>query len=279
VEELAKVMAEPELAGHAREQFERGRKNLDALLWNGQYYIQKVDDLNAYPYQHGRGCLSDQLLGQLHARILELGDLLPKDHIRSAAGSIFRHNFRLDFRSHTNFQRTYVLNDEAGLILCTWPLGGQPRFPFVYSDEVWTGIEYAVAALLIYEGWLDEGLQIVKAARARQDGHRRNPWDEVECGHHYARAMSSWALLLALSGFHSDVSQKVISFNPILDASTNPSEFKTFWSNGVAWGTFTSALVSNTGTWSHKLEVLGGDLTHNKVIVSGMEIDPLPKNT
>ena len=75
---------------------------------------------------------------------------------------------------------------KAGLLLCTWPEGGRPALPFPYADEVWTGIEYQVAAHLIYEGWVDEGLQIVEAVRARHDGVRRNPWNEVECGNHYA---------------------------------------------------------------------------------------------
>ncbi|HYN87139.1 MAG TPA: GH116 family glycosyl hydrolase, partial [Ardenticatenaceae bacterium] len=130
-------------------------------------------------------------------------------------------------------QRSYVLNDESGLLLCSWPHGGRPRFPFVYSDEVWTGIEYQVAAHLIYEGWLDEGLEIVEAVRARHDGIRRNPWNEVECGHHYARSMSSWALLLAISGFHCDVARGRLAFAPVLGGA-----FRCFFSTGTAWGTF-----------------------------------------
>lgn len=177
VEELAHVMHEEDLAQRCRQVFEQASQRLDALLWNGEYYIQALDDVDAYKYQHGTGCLSDQLLGQLHARILGLGDLLPPDHVHTAIKAIFTHNFRRDFHDHVNCQRTYVLNNESGLLLCNWPQGGRPRFPFVYSDEVWTGIEYQVAAHLIYEGWLAEGLAIVEAVRARHDGVRRNPWD------------------------------------------------------------------------------------------------------
>lgn len=274
VEEMAKVMAETEFALRTRERFESGSQLLDKMLWNGQYYIQNIDDVDAHPYQHGTGCLSDQLLGQLHARILNLGDLLPPDHIRIAAKSIYTNNFLDDFRHHTNFQRTYALNDESGLTLCTWPQGGRPHFPFVYSDEVWTGIEYAVAALLIYEGWVEEGLRVVQAVRDRHDGHRRNPWDEVECGHHYARSMSSWALLLSLSGFHCDISRGEMWFDPTLKASTDPVSLKTFWSNGLAWGTYIQKLDPETGTWQYKLDVLGGDLSGCKVIINGREIGP-----
>ncbi|HUS13421.1 MAG TPA: GH116 family glycosyl-hydrolase, partial [Chloroflexia bacterium] len=184
VEGLALVMDEPDLAGRAHAAFTAGSRRADELLWNGEYYVQRLEDVNAFKYQHGEGCLSDQLLGQLHARIVGLGDVLPQDHVRMALQSVFRHNFRRDFRNHVNCQRTYVLNGESGLLLCSWPNGGRPRFPFVYSDEVWTGIEYQVAAHLIYEGWLEEGLEIVRAVQERHDGRRRNPWDEVECGHH-----------------------------------------------------------------------------------------------
>lgn len=238
VEALAGVMEEPDLARRAREAFAAGSQRMDELLWNGEFYIQQLADVDAYPYQHGRGCLSDQLLGQLHARLLGLGDLLPDGRARTAIKSVFTHNFKRDFRDHVNCQRTYVLNGESGLLLCTWPDGGRPRFPFVYSDEVWTGIEYQVAAHLIYEGWLAEGIEVVAAARGRHDGHRRNPWNEVECGHHYARSMSSWALLLALSGFHCNVAAGTIAFAPAVALAGGSEEFRCFFSAGTGWGRF-----------------------------------------
>jgi non-lysosomal glucosylceramidase len=234
VEELAHVMDEPELARRCHEMFVRGSQRLDAMLWNGEYYIQLLDDTIAHKHQHGTGCLADQLLGQLYARILDLGELLPVEHARTATKSVFVHNFKPDFRNHVNTQRTFVLNNEAGLVLCTWPHGGRPEFPFPYSEEVWTGVEYQVAAQLIYEGWLGEGLTIVEAVRARHDGVRRNPWDEVECGHHYVRSMSSWALILALSGFHYNASAHSIAFAPVL----NPENFSCFFSTGSGWGIF-----------------------------------------
>src|SRR6185312_893520 len=112
-------------------------------------------------------------------------------HVRAALKSIYSHNYQSSLDFHHNCQRIYALNDEAGVLLCSWPNGGRPSYPFPYADEVWTGIEYQVAAHMIYEGLVSEGLEIVKAVRDRYDGEKRNPWDEVECGHHYARAMSS----------------------------------------------------------------------------------------
>ena len=269
VEELAGIMGEPDLAQRCHATYTRGAQRLDERLWNGQYYIQRLEDVNAHKYQFGQGCLSDQLLGQLHARLLNMGDLLPVDHVRLALKSVFNNNFKRDFSEHVNCQRTYVLNDEAGLVLCSWPQGGRPRYPFVYSDEVWTGIEYQVAAHLIYEGWVAEGLEIVQAVRDRHDGVRRNPWNEVECGHHYARSMASWAVLLALSGFHCDLGRGVISFAPRVEATSEPNRFTTFWSCGRGWGTYVQDRDEATGVWHPKVEVLGGDMTGIRVEACG----------
>ena len=259
VEEMATLMGEEDLASRCRQAHESGSANLDAMLWNGSYYVQRLDDVNTQKYQHGFGCLADQLLGELHARILGLGNLLPADHIRAALKSIFDHNFKEDFSKHVNCQRVYALNDEAGLLLCTWPEGGRPSLPFPYADEVWTGIEYQVAAHLIYEGWVEEGLRVVEAVRARHDGVRRNPWNEVECGNHYARSMSSWALLLALSGAQVNPTSGDMTFSPAAALLSKSKPFKTFWSNGRAWGVYSQVWDADAQAWRGDIEVLGGD--------------------
>ena len=260
-EEMADAMDEPELAGRCRQAFELGSNNLDEMLWNGEYYVQRLDELDAQKYQHGSGCLSDQLLGELHARILGLGKLLPAERIQRALKSIHKYNFKPDLSEHVNPQRTYALNDEAGLLLCSWPQGGRPQLPFPYADEVWTGIEYQVAAHLIYEGWLEEGLEIVKALRARHDGIRRNPWNEVECGNHYARSMASWALLLALSGAGLDSSDYTKGLSPVASLYAKDRPFKTFWSNGRVWGRYTLEWQPN-GYWTSTYDVYGGDFQY-----------------
>jgi hypothetical protein len=162
-----------------------------------------------------------------------------------------------------------VVNDESGLLMCTWPNGGRPKFPFPYSDEVWTGVEYQVAAELIYDGWTETGLKIVEALQERHDGIRRNRWDEVECGHHYARSMSSWAVLLALSGQQSDLSSGTLSFSPALDASTDENAFACFWSNGKAWGTYTQRRANTDAAWQPEVTVLGGSLDGVTVTACG----------
>ena len=262
-EELARVMGDEAVAAEARALFERASPRTDELLWDGEYYVQRIEDVDAHRYQHGLGCLADQLLGQLHARLLGLGDLLPPDHVRSAIGAVFRHDFRRDFRDHVNAQRTYVLNDEAGLVLCSWPKGGRPRLPFVYSDEVWTGIEYQVAAHLVLEGLVDEGLEVVRAVHARHDGVRRNPWDEVECGHHYVRSMASWALLLAFSGATADVASGTLGFAP----RWSEDDFRCLFTAGTAWGTYRQRRTADG--LEVRIRIEGGSFSLRRLTVDG----------
>jgi len=249
--EMADYLEDKEHVEKYQRALKEGSSKMDELLWNGEYYIQNIDDVDKYRYQYGTGCLSDQLLGQQLAHVAGLGYIFPQKHVQKAVHSIFKYNFRDDFSEHHNVQRTYVLNEECGLLLCSWPRGGRPRIPFVYSDEVWTGIEYQVASHLIYEGYIEQGLSIVKAVRDRHDGYKRNPWNEVECGHHYARSMSSWALLIALSGYEYDLPAGKISFDPCI----KKDNFSTFWSNGQAWG-----IYRQQGADEREIEVLYGDL-------------------
>jgi len=270
--EMAEAVGDKKKADEYFKIFQKGSKQYDSLLWNGEYYIQKVDVMEGLvvpenlrtpekkcegpackgkespggkkdalgkgdivpKYQYGEGCLSDQLLGQYLSHAAGLGYVLPKENVDKAVKSIFQHNFLKDLSRFSNVQRVYALNEEAGLLLCSWPKGERPALPFVYSDEVWTGIEYQVAASLIYSGHIDEGLTIVKALRERYCGLNRNPWDELECGHHYARAMASWAVLLALCGYQYDGTTGFIAFSPKI----NTENFSTFWSSGTGWGSF-----------------------------------------
>ncbi len=266
-EEIARYLEDDDAAQRYSAAFTRSAERLDALCWNGEYYQQRLDDVDAYPYQHGTGCLSDQLLGQQMAHLLGLGYLLPREHVRTALESIYRNNYLQDFTDHVNTQRTYVLNDESGLLVCSWPRGGRPRVPFPYSDEVFTGIEYQVATHLIYEGLVDEGLTIVRAVRARHDGVRRNPWNEVECGNHYARSMASWGLLPALSGFACDMARDELTFAPRINAE----DFRTFWSTGRAWGTYTQRRDRATGQMEPSVHVLHGDASGVRVRACGRE--------
>lgn len=236
-EEMAKRAGDAATAQRFRGVFELGRTNLDAQCWNGEYYQQNLPDYLTRAGEYGPGCLADQLLGQWWAHQLDLGYLLPREHVRSALRALYKYNWRTDFTSFAHNWRHFAGGNDKGLLICTWPKGGRPADTIPYVDEVWTGVEYQVAAHMLYEGLVDEGFAVVKGARERYDGVPRppiprSPWDEIECGGHYARAMSSWSLLLALSGFGYDGLTQTLRFQPLED----PATFKSFFTGPEGWG-------------------------------------------
>jgi hypothetical protein len=240
----------------------KGAAYLDEQLFNGEYYYQavayenlrdtsfadrmaqvneasgEVDRLlkvEGPKYQYGTGCISDGVIGAWMAKIYGIDSPQTRANIRQNLAAIFGYNFKGSLWEHANPQRPgYALGDEPGLLLCTWPQDGKPTLPFVYSDEVWTGIEYQVASHLIEEGLVDEGLTVVKAVRDRHDGIVRNPWNEYECGNYYARAMASYAVLNSLAGFRYSAAQKALWFEPKL--RTKKGKFRTFFSTATGYG-------------------------------------------
>jgi hypothetical protein len=284
-EEIARYLGETEAAGEYHRLYASGREKMDRELYNGEFYIQHVrpeaaehasHDLQVsyggfaldpthpnYPkYQAGQACLSDQMIGQWLARMAHLGDLFDPAHVRQTMQSIFQYNWRRTLARHANPQRIYALNDEAGLLIATWPRGERPGLPFVYADEVWCGIEYQVASHLIYEGFLHEGLSIVKGARDRYTGVRRNPWDELECGHHYARSMASYALLLALCDFDYSAPRQALSFSPRVYAD----RFACFFCVDSGWGQLKQQ--RSAGARSASVTILSGGLTLRELTVA-----------
>jgi len=238
---------------------EKGRRRMETDLWNGEYFVQKVEwrNLRATPgdaksmvgeyspearallekegpkYQYGDGCLSDGILGAWIATMCGVDEVLDPSKTRSHLASVHRHNLKSDLSQHPNPQRpTFAFGREGGLLLCTWPRGGEPSLPFVYSNEVWTGIEYQVASHLMLAGATDEGLEIVRACRDRYDGRVRNPFDEYECGHWYARAMASYGLLHGLTGVRYDAVDRVLYVEPRI-----PGDFRSFLSTATGYGT------------------------------------------
>lgn len=261
-EQIAEYLKQSETAAEYHSTWERASAIVDERCFNGSYYIQCIENENLYKYQYGDGCLADQLFGQQLSHLAGLGYVMQEKHVKKAVKAIYDNNFKTSMRNHCNLQRTYALNDESGLLICTWPKGNRPMIPFVYSDEVWTGIEYQVATHLIQEGYIEEGLNIVKAVRDRHDGIRRSPWNEVECGHHYARSLASYGVMLALSGYQCDLPAAKLKLHPAISQDT----FQTFFSCQSAWGTITIETDKITGEKTVKAEALYGDL-------NGIEIE------
>lgn len=234
VEIIAYKFGDRALASQCNDIYLKGQLTLEEECWNGEYYIQKVDYERFPENNWGIGCHSDQLLGQWWAHILDLGYVLKPDHVHTALHSIFRYNFKRNFHSHKQHPRVFVNEDDQGLLVCTWPKGGRPKIPLKYSDEVWSGLEYEVSALLLYEGEVEYAIQLIEAVRNRHDGRRLNPWNDIECGDHYVRSLSSWSLLEAASGYKYDAGDSTIGFSPTF----SQANFLTPFITKDGWGTF-----------------------------------------
>jgi len=266
---------------------ESGRKLMETELYDGEYFIQKIQfkGLNAGDptktqsfggeyskeavellqkegpkYQYGKGCLSDGVLGAWIARMCGLKDPVDGVKIKSHLKAVHKYNLKKDLSQHANPQRpAFALGDDGGLLLCSWPNGGKLSLPFVYSDEVWTGIEHQVASHLMLMGNVKEGIDIVRASRDRYDGRIRNPFNEYECGHWYARALSSYGYLHALTGVRYDAVDKTLFIDSRI-------------------GDFTSFLSTETGFGNVSLKagkaaltVVYGTIEVNKTMVSGKQ--------
>ncbi len=268
---MARAVDEPDFAAKCDDLFARGRAWVDANLFNGDYYEHHIrpakswDDVRpglavgmgtkdpASPdFQLGAGCLIDQLAGQVNAHFEDLGHVLDPAHEREALRAVLTHNRRRGFDGHFNHMRSYVLGDETALLMASYPRGHRPARPFPYYTEVMTGFEYCAAVHLLQEGMVREGLNIVRDIRARYDGRKRNPFDEAECGHHYARALASWGLIPAFTGFHYSALTRTLRFAAAKRRVTWP------WSAGSAWGAVT---IEPRRTGLHAtVRVIGGRL-------------------
>lgn len=260
---MAVFMKDNEMASKCDKLYKNGSTWIDANLFNGEYYEQKITDPTTFEflnwekdptiqipdYQLGKGCLVDQLVGQYMAHICGLGYLASQRNIQTTLKSIDKYNFLPNFSKHFNNMRSYVIGDEAGLLMASWPKG-RLKVPFPYFSESMTGFEYVAAVGNMYEGQSKTGLKYIQSIRDRFDGRKRNPFDEPECGHFYARSMASWAAVVAESGFqYSGVDQSI-------EFTSKPGTY--FWSNGYAWGT--CQVTGKTAT----INVLSGQVVLSK---------------
>jgi hypothetical protein len=193
--------------------------------------------------------------------MLNLGYLYPPSRIKSALSAVMKYNFRKTFAGFKQVPRRYIPDDDGGLIICTWPHGGRPNPFILYADEVWTGIEYAAAGAMIYEGMIDDARQVVHMARSRYDGRTRdglnsgpggNPYNELECGKFYARAMSSWSLLIACQGLVLDGPRGILGFKP----NWQPEDHRSFFTAPEGWGLFVQRRTA--GEQTGRIEVRNG---------------------
>jgi non-lysosomal glucosylceramidase len=279
---MADAVGDAEFGATCREVLASGQRATEDTLFNGRYYQQKImppgdfskiapklrsDSMGAEEadnpeFQIGDGCILDQLVGDTYARLTGLGAVLDGEHVQTALGSIHELNYIPDFGNWTNYMRTYAVHGERGHIVESYP-HGLPEHPMPYWPEAWTGLEYVYAMGLIQQGRTEEAEDVVAAVRERFGGGRRNPFDEAECGHHYARAMASWGLIVALTGFGFDGRAGVMRF------AESAQPVRWFWSTGAAYG-----LLHQSPGGTASLEVIGGSVRVDRVVIGTRELRP-----
>lgn len=265
---MADIMGDTEFSNKCQRIFESGKKLSVDKLWNGEFFIQDVDLKKHSQFQYGSGCLSDQLFGQTWAHLYDLGYIYPEQNVKKALESVWKYNWAPAVGAQTKNhkpERTYADFDEPGLLVATWPFSKHMGEDGVrYRDEVWTGIEYQVATNMIYEGMIDEGLSLIKAIHQRYNPAKHNPWNEIECGDHYARALASWGVLVALQGYQYNGPQKELSVNPV-----QKENYSGFFTSAESWGNFSRE--NNGSTITDRVVVKYGKLplTTLKLGISG----------
>jgi non-lysosomal glucosylceramidase len=266
--EMAEALGEHDTACEWRGMADRGRRWVDENLFNGAYFVQRIELANRavlapyggaslsrrlmggdvydqywsgehkqLKYQLGEGCLIDQVVAEWHARIYGIGAIFDPVKVATSLRAIWRHNFTERLGDIYNPCRVFGLDDESGTVVAAWPPDvPKPAVPVPYAQETFHGMEYAFGGALMQHGMLREGVRVFRAVRDRYDGSNRNPWNELECGSNYARSMASWCGVLVLSGFSFDAHRRHIGFDPKL---RDGLAFDCFWCNGLAWGTVT----------------------------------------
>ncbi len=276
---MAQYLGENKRAELYTELYNKGKAWTNENLFNGKYFMHKVDlcdksvtdsfegtehywneEAKEIKYQVADGCIIDQMLADWHAVLLGSAPVFDSDKKKVALKNLYNNNFKESMRDVANMWRNFSLNDEAGVLICSYPEGAnKPAIPIPYCEETMTGFEYSLAGLLIAEGYITEGERIVKSIRDKYNGSNRNPWNEIECGSNYARSMASFALLPIYSGFTFDMSKKHIGFAPINKTG------KYLFSVAESWG---NAEFSDS---SIVLNILGNALELNAISVPNAE--------
>ena len=277
--EMASAIGDKERESRYSKLYEKGKAWTNEHLFNGRYFNQSVDlsdkslldrfdaaqrywneETEEIKYQVADGCIIDQMLADWHAVLVGRKGVFDTDKKRTALENLYKNNYKPSMRSVVNMWRNFSLNDEAGTVICSYPEGAKlPSIPIPYCEETMTGFEYALAGLMISEGYVAEGENIVKAVRDRYDGEKRNPWNEIECGSNYARSMASYAFMPIYSGFSFDMTKKHIGFAPIHNSG------RYMFSACESWG----SIELCDGRCN--ISILGNALTLNSIAIPDVE--------
>lgn len=273
--DMARIAGDGAFAARCRRMARRGSRFLESALWTGEYFVQRVDPAHPEALNHNRGCHVDQMLGQALASQLGLPRVLSRDKSRRALRRLYRYNFAPDAGAYRQRNvanpgaRIFAGEGEHGMIMTTFPRGGAteargrpPVWAAIYFNECWTGQEYQVAGHMLGEGLVREGMLVTRAVHERYRPAKRNPYNEIECDEHYARAMASYGVFLEMCGFEYDGPRGHISFAPRL----RPEDFAAAFTAAEGWGLYRQR--RGAGGQRSRLELRHGSLRVTSLAVA-----------
>lgn len=244
-EELAREAGDETFAAQCRAVFDKGRVALDERTWNEryEYFVHVGDPDHATEVGSYDGCHIDQALGQAWAWQVGLGSVMHEEHARKALRSLWRYNLAPDvgpYRKVNKAGRWYAMPGDGGLLMVTFPFGkrrqvtGGGAWSAMYFNECMSGFEWQVSAHMLWEGLTTEGLAVARLIHDRYHPRLRNPYNEIECSDHYARAMASYGAFLAACGYEYHGPKGHLGFAPRLGAD----DFRAAFTTAEGWGTF-----------------------------------------
>ncbi|MBN9299385.1 MAG: hypothetical protein J0I41_20455 [Filimonas sp.] len=260
-----------------------GRKNMEAKLYNGEYFIHRPDpkkgraNLGSY-----NTCHIDQVFGQSWAFQLGLPRVLDKTKTVSALNALWKYNFATDvgpYLQQVGVGRPYALPGEGGMIMNTnpkgeaKPYGDNDTWQLGYFHECMSGFEHQVASHMMGEGMKDEAMVLTRAIHDRYHAKKRNPFNEIECSDHYARAMASYGTFITACGFQYHGPKGYIRFAP----QWKKDDFAAAFTAATAWGSYTQQQKANTQV--HIFSVQYGTLSLSAIGIECFAVKKAAKAT
>ena len=268
-EMMADEMNDIAFAAVCKEYVEKGRKNMEEKLFNGEYFIHRPDaekgrkNLGSY-----NTCHIDQVYGQSWAFQAGLGRILDEEKTKAALRSLWKYNFTPDvgpyIKKHTG-GRPYALAGEGGMIMNTnpkneaKPYGEDVTWQLGYFHECMSGFEHQVASHLMAENMTDEALVLTRSIQDRYHAYKRNPFNEIECSDHYARAMASYGTFITACGFEYHGPKGYIRLAPKWDKENFKAPFVT----AKGWGSYSQKIQNSKQV--HRFELKYGSLKLQKI--------------
>ena len=270
---MADKMGDASFAKQCNDYAVKGAANMEKYLYNGEYFIHRPDKIKGRDGVIGsyNTCHIDQVYGQSWAFQVGLGRIFGKEKTLSALKALWKYNFTTDvgpYLATHHGGRPYALPGEGGMLMNTnpkdedVPYGVKDAWQVTYFHECMSGFEHQVASHMMAEGMVEESLILTRAIHDRYHALKRNPFNEVECSDHYARAMASYGTFVSACGFTYDGPAKIIGFKPAL----SPDDFKSAFVAAEGWGTYSQKKTG--GRQDHALEIKSGRLELNGVMLS-----------